>query len=197
MSRRLDVERVAQSALDPDETLRWVGQPDPKRLALQHWPQVLFGLPWTAFAVFWVVGAARMSSHGPWRSSGFDVFPLFGIPFILIGLGIVSAPLWAYRKAGHTVYAISDKRLLILQGRTSRAVQAFDARRIGAIAHTTHADGSGDVLFADEVGTYHGRYGSYTAVTRIGFFGVPDVCVVERLVRDVAQRNNAGVGRHV
>jgi hypothetical protein len=132
-----------------------------------------------------------MSSSHPWPSDGFDFFPMFGIPFIVNSLGMVSAPLWAYRKAGRTVYAISDKRLLILQGRTLRSVQAFDARRIGAIAHTTRPDGSGDVLFADEVGTYCSRYGSYTSVTCIGFFGVPDVRI-ERFVRDVAQRNDEG-----
>jgi len=42
----------------------------------------LFAVPWTAFAVFWVVMAA---ATGPWW------FALFGVPFVLVGLALLIA----------------------------------------------------------------------------------------------------------
>jgi hypothetical protein len=42
------------------------------------------------------------------------LFPLFGVPFVLIGLGMLAAPYWMRRKAQNTVYALTDKRALIL-----------------------------------------------------------------------------------
>ena len=37
-------------------------------------------------------------------------FPLFGLPFVLIGLGMLTAPHWAKRKALRTAYAVTDRR---------------------------------------------------------------------------------------
>jgi hypothetical protein len=47
-----------------------------------------------------------------------------------------------------------------------------------------------DIVFAQEVSKYRNSDGHSSAtVERIGFFGIPDVRSVEKLVRDVAPRN--------
>ena len=38
------------------------------------------------------------------RPPGF--FPLFGIPIVLVGLGLLLSPFWAFHKATRTVYAV-------------------------------------------------------------------------------------------
>jgi hypothetical protein len=186
MGLSFGAERTAQSELEAGENLLWAGQPDPKRLALQSLPIAIFGIPFTAFAVFWIVNALNIGSHMP-RSGGFDFFPLFGIPFLLVGLGMVSSPLWIHRKGSQTVYAVTDKRLLIIKGGASRSVQSFDESSIGNIERVERPNGSGDIIFAQQVQNYQSSGGhSRTSTERIGFFGIPDVRSVEKLVRDIA-----------
>ncbi len=188
MSLNLDAQRTAQSELEAGENLLWVGQPDPKRLALQGLPIALFGIVFTAFAVFWIFNALNITSGMP-RSGGFNFFPLFGIPFLLIGLGLVSSPLWMHRKGSQTVYAVTNKRLLIITGGGSRSVQSFDDSSIGNIERVERSNGSGDIVFAQKVSNYRDSDGdSRTRIERIGFFGIPDVRSVEKLVRDVARQ---------
>jgi hypothetical protein len=189
MGPHLGAERTAQSELEPGEKLLWAGQPDPKRLALQSLPVVLFGIPFTAFAVFWIVNALNIGSNMP-RTGAFSFFPLFGIPFLLVGLGMLTSPWWAHRKGSQTVYAVTDRRLLIIKGGAARSVQSFDENSIGNIERVERSNGSGDIIFAQQVRDYGGGDGdARTSVVHIGFFGIPDVRSVEKLVRDVTQRS--------
>ena len=81
-----------ENELDEGETVVWVGRPSTRRMLWRALPIVLFAIPWTAFAIFWTFGAAGFKV--PDFQQGFDFFPLFGIPFILIGLGMFSSPYW-------------------------------------------------------------------------------------------------------
>jgi hypothetical protein len=179
MSLNPGVERTAQSELKTGENLLWVGQPDPKHLALQGLPLALFGLAFTAASlVFGFIGPG---------------FYLPVIIFLLTGLVMMSSPWWMYREGSKTVYAVTDKRLLIITGGGSPSVQSFDDSRFGSIAKieaVERSNGSGDIVFARKVNRYHDSDGSSrTKIEPIGFFGIPDVRSVEKLVRDVAPRN--------
>ena len=47
------------------------------------------------------------------------VMALFGLPFVLIGLGMLLAPFAAFRTARRTVYVVTSKRLMTInEGRT-------------------------------------------------------------------------------
>ena len=184
MSLNLDAQRTAQSELKAGENLLWVGQPDPLRYALQGTlPTTLFGLVFTAGPLF----LAFINGS----------FPVGLMIFLLIGLVIMSVPLWAYRDAKQTVYAVTDKRLLIITGGGSRSVQSFvDSRivkvdsRIGKIESVERSNGSGDIVFAEKVSRYRNSDGhSCTSIEPIGFFGIPDVRSVEKLVRGVARQD--------
>src|SRR6266404_1761012 len=95
--------------LESGERVEWLQMPVPRYFTPAATAGFLFGIPWTAFAIFWTAGAAWGTSKatGP---GFFNAFPLFGLPFILIGLGMLSGPLWAYRKALKTVYVITNRR---------------------------------------------------------------------------------------
>jgi hypothetical protein len=187
-----EAESVARQEVGPNETVLWAGKPDPKRMALRSWPLTCFAIPWTAFAIFWVVAASGMIFGGssPSNAPGiFALFPLFGLPFVLIGFGMLLAPLWANLRAKKTVYAATERRLLIITEGRTRNVQSFDASDIKDVERRERPDGSGDIVFArrtsysrDSDG--HGRQ----STTEIGFFGVPNVRDVERWVRQVADR---------
>jgi hypothetical protein len=182
------LERMAQNELGAGERLLWVGQPNPWRSTLTSFAIYLFAIPWTAFVIFWEAMALGMGSHVRNQSGPFLIFPLFGIPFVLIGLGMLSTPIWVYRKMRRTLYAVTDKRLLIIISGRSRTVQSYDERSIGDIQRREYTDGSGDIIFARKL-----RYGTddngttTTSTTNIGFLGIPDVRSVEKLVRDIAR----------
>ena len=93
-----DLDARVRSEMRDGEQLLWVGQPRPGRFARQAIPLVLFGIPFTAFAVFWMVVTSSALLFGGFANNvgpgGFGwffaaCFPLFGLPFMLIGLGML------------------------------------------------------------------------------------------------------------
>ena len=157
-----DVRSRVQSELDSGERLLWAAQPDPKRFARGSLAIVLFGLPWTAFALFWIF----MASGGLWGlfDGGMDVpsdqmpfqlfsicFPLFGLPFVLIGLGMLSAPYWAKRKALRTAYAVTDRRVILLEAGfwNSVTTRTYMPAQLQRMTRTERPDGSGNLILED------------------------------------------------
>jgi hypothetical protein len=177
------VRALVEAELEPGESLRWVEQPIPSRAARSVVPVMLFAIPWTAFSVFWIAMAARGAAHsaGPFR-----LFPLFGTPFLLIGLGMLSSPFWAARMAKRTVYAVTDRRALVIQGRIGRgeSVRTFEPEKLGELRREQQADGSGNLVFGEDVGVgSNGR----RYVTSYGFMAVPNVREAEEQVRALAR----------
>ena len=179
---RVQAEQIALSQIDGGERLLWSGVPSPGTAALKAVPACLFGIPFTGFACFWVWGAWSATSSGPNTPAPFMLFPLFGVPFVLVGLGVLLSPLWAHLAAQHTVYAVTDKRALIIHGgKGTRGVRSWSADDIDDITRFERPDGSGSVYFATRTWTAaRGR----TRHSRVGFEGIPEVRHVERLIRE-------------
>ena len=181
---RMKAEQIALAQIDGGERLLWSGSPAPGLAALRALPGTLIGIPFAGFAVFWIWSAWSITSkgrpEGPWA-----FFPLFGVPFVLVGLGVMAAPLWAYLAAGKTVYALTEKRALIIHG---GMVQTYDGATMAAIARHERPDGSGSVWFASR--EYTTKRGSLRQA-RIGFEGIPEVRQVEQMVRALAERTAA------
>ena len=177
-----ELQSIVQNELREGEELRWSGQPLVGRFVLKSLPIVLFGIPWTAFAVFWICGASGFKVPD-FSEGGFAFFPLFGIPFVLIGLGMLSAPFWAARKARKTIYAVTNQRAIIFQGGRSVKVESFGRPNLNDISKRVRADGSGDLILERRVSVRHSRQnGSRESVKEIGFFGIERVDHVEDLI---------------
>jgi hypothetical protein len=179
-----ELTSLVDAELAKGERIAWIGQPIPWRLALSYLPLTLFGIPFTAFTVFWIMTATGFARHGPGGPPAF--FVLFGIPFAVVGLGMLLAPLWALRKAARTVYAVTDRRALSIEGGLlgRSTVRSFEPERLAVLARTQYADGSGNLVFRRE---YHqdGRRGRFVDV---GFFAIPDVKDVEDRIRELARK---------
>lgn len=177
---RTEAEQIATRTLDPGERLLWSGSPSPNRSATQVLPAAFFGIPFAGFAAFWMYTAYHMTSRGAHMPGGWALFPLFGTPFLLIGLGVILSPLWAYLGAQRTVYAVTDQRALIISSAGARGVQSFSHDDIGDLSMVERSDGSGDLFFANRsVVTQRG----VTSLQRVGFVGIPEVRTVEQLLR--------------
>ena len=81
--------------LEPDEKLLWYGRPaQGMKLRPQDAFLIPFSLLWGGFAIFWEIMAltGTIASGAAKESFGFVlIFPLFGIPFVLIGIYLIFA----------------------------------------------------------------------------------------------------------
>ncbi len=167
--------------LDNNERLLWTGQPDPGPQARSAIPAVLFGIPWTLFSLFWVIMAATAMNHSNLGPLGWG-FPLFGVPFVLAGFGMLSSPYWAARAAKNTAYAVTDRRVLTvtLKGK-GRRVEQWVPQNVADLERTEKANGSGNLTLVK----HWTKDGDGDAcVNMVRFTGIPDVRRVERLIRE-------------
>lgn len=143
--------------LQSDETLVWKGMKlarvEPRGFAI--W---LFAIPWTAFALFWMAmaGLFTASADGDWFSW---IFPLFGLPFVLIGLGMFAAPFLSYFQRGRILFAVTDKRVLKLSLGGELKVNSVPADKIRDFERRESADGTGiiDLSLSTDIIGYNNR----------------------------------------
>ncbi len=196
--------QIVDAELTPGEALLWAGQPAPGRMARMGIVPMLVGIPFTAFALFWTAGAggfallfggvAHQAGAGAFAALPL-VFPLFGLIFVAAGVGMLLSPLWLTLKAGRTLYAVTDKRVLLWSGGVGggRTVRSLSPAQLGDRARTQNADG-GDLVFPraatlstyTDSGTDAGGFGysrTRTQVNQVGFYGIPDVKAVDDLLR--------------
>jgi hypothetical protein len=172
-----DAQLRAQSELQSGESLYWTGTADPVRASVAALPAALFGIPFAGFALFWITQAYHATSmmsksaHNSF-ASGFRVFPLFGLPFLLVGLGIILAPLWAFLKGGSTVYAITNQRVMIISGGSTRSVKSVTPADIVGVDHRERPDGSGDIVI-QTAGTM--RTNNSISQIKVALIGIPNV----------------------
>lgn len=137
--------------LEPGERIRWQarGRACALRGTFAIW---IFAIPWTAFALFWEVMAltpwviaSRPGGAAPGIMVAGIVMPLFGVPFVLVGLWLLARPFALMRQAGRTAYALTDRRLIRrVEGRTIE-IESIPLDRLGAITTRERRDGSGDL----------------------------------------------------
>jgi hypothetical protein len=173
--------------LKRDERLEWAGMPTRVWFTPAATGAFLFGIPWTAFALFWTAAAGI----GTWNAGGdaglFRLFPFFGLPFVLVGFGMLSSPYWAYRRACNTVYAITDRRAILFEGgRRTTTVRSFKPMQLRNVHRRQKNDGSGDVLFSRR--TWRDSDGDAHSV-EVGFLRVQDVRDVEQRLQELAERS--------
>ena len=113
--------------------------------------------------------------------------------FVLVGLGFLSQPIIAAARARKTVYAITDRRLLIItSGLRSVRVDSYPLDSINILERTDRANGYGDIVFHKETEPtrvvtgflYYEKQGG--GVTRTGFLGIPEVRKVEEAIQRLA-----------
>lgn len=182
-------ESEARSVLEAEaaaagERLLWWGRPAAGRSALRSLPASLFGIPFTGFALFWMWSAAGGLGDGPRSEGPWLLFPLFGLPFVIIGLGLLLSPLFAAGAARRTLYAVTSGAVLVVKGARARRVERHALPEEGVLRRVQRPDGSGDLDVARaEVATARDR-GAFKTTT---FVGIPDVARVERIVADAAR----------
>jgi hypothetical protein len=135
------------------ERMLWAARPDKRIAGLLSFGIWLFAIPWTAFALFWT--AFPMSALFE-MYTGVNigapkgtppiimwVFAIFGVPFVLVGIGMLLAPFAAIRSGWRTLYVLTNKRLAVLEG--GRTVHVVNIRpdEISGLSRKEGPDGRG------------------------------------------------------
>lgn len=173
------VQARIRAELDAGESVRWADQPVPTFFLITSIAPFLFAIPWTAFAFFWICGASGFKIPD-FSKGGFSFFPLFGIPFVLIGLYLLSAPLRDYGRMRKMIYVVTNKRAIII----GREVRSFFPKQLENCVRRDRRNDMGDVLFVDlPLAVVLAERQSNSAAVPRGFINVRNPREVERHVR--------------
>lgn len=196
-----EVKKKVDRELDPEEEIKWIEQPIPQFLTMYSLSTFLFAIPWTSFSIFWIWGAFQTtnfsdSGENSQTPNFFNFFPLFGLPFLAIGIALLSTPFWEWRRKRNTVYLITNQRAIAIEGGTplqgilpmkgnqSQTIKSFSPEQLNNVYRREKTNGSGDVILAVRERTDSKGY-SYNQ--EIGFFGVRNAKEVEDLLKELAE----------
>lgn len=178
------------------ESVRWSGMPDPSRARRGMWPVVAFGAVFAGFALFWMTMAVALTWFGadgqdPTAPTGVMriAFPLFGVPFVAVGLGIMSVPLFLARRARTMVCCVTDRRALRVSIGRSVRVDSWMPADIGDVTKEVFADGTGSVNFVQAVAR---NSRGFARTVSEGFVGVPDPRGCEEALLALKDRSAGG-----
>jgi hypothetical protein len=170
------------------EPILWAGRPSAQAVFWKSTPILLFGIPWLAFSLAWELIALGVffntgigKVEGPGGILAY-VFPIFGLPFVAIGIGLVGAPLWGARKAMRTVHVLTDRRLVTAVLGKTLSIKSIDPQRVYDVTRVEKGDGSGTITFA--LGSYRDSDGDKVEKSEV-WPGIPDIRELELKFRQV------------
>src|SRR5215470_1846363 len=161
-------EAIAARELLPGERLQWAARPWPwavARQTLMALPIGLFLMAVGAFAVDVVPRALLVPSDV------LALLPIRGVgAFIaLLGLAAVCAPFVTALLARGTVYAVTSRRLLVIDRAFAHRVASFAPEGVQAIMVSNERyDGSADIVFRQEIRYIWIRSIRHRVVKKIG-----------------------------
>jgi hypothetical protein len=147
-------EDVVRDHLESGERLLWSGQPAQGiRLRGHDVFLIPLSLLWGGFALFWEIMALGAfisvagEADGP-PSIVAIIFPLFGLPFVLVGLYLIAGRFFVdARQRARTFYGVTDTRIIIVSGPWARRVKSLNLRTLSDLSMSQKADGTGTVTF--------------------------------------------------
>ncbi|MBK9081747.1 MAG: hypothetical protein IPL88_06520 [Rhizobiales bacterium] len=132
-----DAREQVRRKLERGEVVRWAGKPRWTAAIPAIALTLAFGLVWTGFAVVWegaALGFAWDAFIGENRSKTprwiAGLMAAFGLPFVLIGLGMLYQPVKMLRRARRLVYAVTDRRLIEIVGAEATSTWPASIRNV-------------------------------------------------------------------
>jgi hypothetical protein len=150
------------SELASGEKLLWSGRP---RQGIFLRGADAFMIPvsllWCGFAIFWEAMALTATRSKGTPEPVAYIFPLWGVPFVLIGLYFVFGRFFAdAAQRKRTVYGITNQRVIIRSGFFSRTTKSLNLRTLSDVTLSEKRDGSGTITLGPTVPLYSWFYGT-------------------------------------
>lgn len=189
------IEERFSGELLKDEKILWSAQPDTSVLFTRaDIFLVPFSLLWGGFAIFWELGAlAVFFAISAGKNPMSIIFPLFGIPFVLVGLYFMFGRfIYKNWKKRNTYYAITDRRVLMLSNLFSQSLNAVNIDTIPTINKSVRSNGIGTIKFGNVnwMASMYGNtgmdfFGSFGGVDILTFYDIKDADKVYELVSEL------------
>ncbi len=185
-----DMNGLLEQTLDSGERIVWSGVPDADSLRRNSMPLMIFGCFWT-FATLIILGFAftvfkSVSEFGLDR--GVSFFGIFLAPFLLAGAFMIFRPLAAKRKAFRTIYAVTDRRLVILEAGKHLTTKSLAYGALRNVQTREREGGIGDIYINNDlppelasIRQYGRGARNYAFFTLIGVQPVQDI---EKMIWD-------------
>jgi hypothetical protein len=165
------------------ERALWTGVPQRWAYARRKIAVAVFGLPFLAFSIFWTAMAYHGTQHAKAAPDAAFLFPLWGLPFVLIGLSMVLSPLFAAWKAGRVYYAVTETRALIFERVWSTRIESFDLRQLPVLERIARGNGRGDIVLARRPSSNAKKH----TMIDIGFIALSDLDAADRALHTARQ----------
>ena len=192
-----EFEAKIRRELESGERIVWAARPAPRFFTSGTTAVLVFALVWLTFSVSFTV-VERL--HPPAHGGGGDptaggAWLLLNALFILVGVVMLAAPFFMYWKSRNTVYAITDRRAIIIEGGWSTLVRTFYPEQLRDLYRRERKNGLGDVIMRRvmSAGAGNSEGGPSFQFQEIGFMNIRDPRGVEQRLRKLAE-NSAGRG---
>ncbi len=177
---------AVEKELEPGESIQWLERLIARFFTRSTLGIFLAGLFSIGFSFFWLRGWLEMTAlkgaritepMSNWVRNGGG---FVGILMIIIALVPLSVPILHWLEVRRTIYAITDRRAIVLVSGSPRIVRSFCPRELAAIERRENADGSGDLI----VFTHREKDGDGDTYTReFGFKYLRNPREFERILR--------------
>ncbi len=138
------LERVRTELLE-NEKLIWADRPVSERFYRKKLKAAIAGKVMIGFMILWILGVTY-TSFSSGNLLGLSLV-IFALPLLFIVRKLLNKPNEARKRAEQTYYAITDKRLLIIDDYKRKSVESYDLDKIEFLEHSENKDGTGDIYF--------------------------------------------------
>jgi len=180
---------IVRAELEEGERLLWHGHPDPKAAAFHNARIVFIGAVIAIFGLWWMLAAADYGIPDLSQSMKLRIIEAAAFLVLMVGLGLCYTPWIAYRNARRTIYALTDRRCLIIHTAGRRIVQSYRQEDVGEVEWMIGPKKTDHVAFGSPEATV--RKG-VTTIRRGGFYNIADGKTVEAMVREVFNKPYKG-----
>ncbi len=145
-----DAQMIIQNELASGERLLWAGIP---KQGMTFRSSDLYRVPisilYLGFAIFWEISVLKLPGDNA-GAAGL-LFPLFGLPIVLVGLHLLFGRfIYDSKKRKKSFYGLTDQRAIIVSGIFKKGVQSLNLKALGDVSLSEKKDGSGTIVFGQE-----------------------------------------------
>jgi uncharacterized membrane protein len=170
------------------EKILWQGAPAGGiRFRRSDFLLIPFGLVFFGFSLFWETTAATMIGGDHDQPMIASIFPIFGIPFILVGFYLVIGRFfWDAYSRKRSTYVLTNRRALIETTAFGSKLISVTLLDLPEVALEQRADGSGTVVLGQDIQTGSGDNSRTKRAPRFEF--IPDAQRVYKLVEEARSK---------
>ncbi len=181
-----DLQLVIKPYLDTNEHIVWCDRPAKLfAFTVSDLFTSIFGVFWLAFSIFWMLTAFEGSKGS--NDAMLSVFPLFGLPFVLVGLYLVFFKhIVTAIKRKKIIYALTNNRALIVHTGKRQYVQEYRYENIANIQMKCDSNDIGSIFFLAGAINYTRNGRSYASTS--GIFGIKETKKVYKILSQCLEK---------